>query len=142
MKFKVILVDSNLHRWIIGLAAIQMARESNVSVIQSLQKDLDAQLELVKSYTEQDNQLNAAINALQFVWDAFGRSRCCIGNIFRAEKNALQHQYDATIHEVNARLSEKANLQINLNETRDTVRETNQDVRSPNLNDRTTLPTV
>ena len=68
MKFKVILaIDSNLNRWIIGLAAVQMARESNVSVIQSLQKDLDAQLELVKSYTEQDNQLNAAINALQFV---------------------------------------------------------------------------
>lgn len=67
MKFKVIRFDSRFsidHR---HLAAVQMARESNVSVIQSLQKDLDAQLELVKSYTEQDNQLNAAINALQFV---------------------------------------------------------------------------
>lgn len=113
----------------LNLAAIQMARESNVSVIQSLQKDLDAQLELVKSYTEQDNQLNVAINALQFVTTlSFHRFRNLLF-YSRAEKNALQSQYDATIHEVNARLSDKSNLQINLNETRDTVRETNQDVR-------------
>jgi hypothetical protein len=45
---------------------------------------------------------------------------------FRADKSALQNQYDRTITEVNQRLSDKANLQINLNETRDTVRETNQ----------------
>lgn len=47
----------------------------------------------------------------------------------RAEKNALQNQYDNTIHEVNERISEKSTLQINLNETRDTVRETNEHVR-------------
>ncbi len=67
MKFKVFRIFEFLFHRSSILAAVQMARESNVSVIQSLQKDLDAQLELVKSYTEQDNQLNAAINALQFV---------------------------------------------------------------------------
>jgi hypothetical protein len=45
--------------------------------------------------------------------------------ILRADKNALQQHYDSTITEVNQRLSDKALLQINLNETRDTVRETN-----------------
>ncbi|CAF2152559.1 unnamed protein product [Rotaria magnacalcarata] len=44
----------------------------------------------------------------------------------QADKNALQQQYDTTINEVNQRLSDKATLQISLNETRDTVRETNQ----------------
>ena len=48
--------------------------------------------------------------------------------IFRADKNALQQHYDTTITEVNQRISDKAVLQINLNETRDTVRETNQHV--------------
>ena len=42
-----------------------MARESNVSVIQKLQKELDTHLQQVKEYTEQDRQLNAAISALQ-----------------------------------------------------------------------------
>ena len=46
--------------------------------------------------------------------------------ISRGEKNSLQQRYDTTITEVNQRLSDKATLQINLNETRDTVRETNQ----------------
>ncbi|CAF1358010.1 unnamed protein product [Rotaria sordida] len=89
-------------------AAVNMARESNVSVIQKLQNELDTQLEQVREYTDQDKQLSTAINTLQ------------------AEKNSLQHQYDTTITEVNQRVSEKATLQISLNETRDTVRETNQ----------------
>ncbi|CAF4500284.1 unnamed protein product, partial [Rotaria sp. Silwood2] len=89
-------------------AAVNMARESNVSVIQTLQKELDTHLEKVREYTDQDKQLTAAINGLQ------------------AEKNALQQQYDTTITEVNQRVSDKATLQITLNETRDTVRETNQ----------------
>lgn len=46
--------------------------------------------------------------------------------ISRGEKNSLQQRYDTTISEVNNRLSDKATLQINLNETRDTVRETNE----------------
>lgn len=46
----------------------------------------------------------------------------------RADKNALQQQYDTIIADVNQRVSDKSTLQINLNETRDTVRETNQDV--------------
>ncbi|CAF3026908.1 unnamed protein product [Rotaria sp. Silwood2] len=91
-------------------AAVNMARESNVSVIQTLQKELDTHLEKVREYTDQDKQLTAAINGLQ------------------AEKNALQQQYDTTITEVNQRVSDKATLQITLNETRDTVRETNQHV--------------
>ncbi|CAF1140638.1 unnamed protein product [Rotaria sordida] len=89
-------------------AAVNMARESNVSVIQKLQNELDTHLEQVREYTDQDKQLSTAINTLQ------------------AEKNSLQHQYDTTITEVNQRVSEKATLQISLNETRDTVRETNQ----------------
>ncbi|CAF3561740.1 unnamed protein product [Rotaria sordida] len=89
-------------------AAVNMARESNVSVIQKLQNELDTHLEQVREYTDQDKQLSIAINTLQ------------------AEKNSLQHQYDTTITEVNQRVSEKATLQISLNETRDTVRETNQ----------------
>ncbi len=51
----------------------------------------------------------------------------------RADKNALQQQYDTTIADVNQRVSDKATLQINLNETRDTVRETNQDVSYDNM---------
>jgi hypothetical protein len=47
---------------------------------------------------------------------------------YRADKNASQHQYDTTITDVNQRISDKAVLQINLNETRDTVRETNEHV--------------
>jgi uncharacterized protein (DUF39 family) len=46
----------------------------------------------------------------------------------------LQHQYDRTITEVNRRLSDKATLQIRLNETRDTVRETNQYVSNTEIN--------
>jgi len=51
----------------------------------------------------------------------------------RADKNALQQQYDTTIADVNQRISDKATLQITLNETRDTVRETNQDVSYDNM---------
>jgi ElaB/YqjD/DUF883 family membrane-anchored ribosome-binding protein len=51
----------------------------------------------------------------------------------RAEKNELQQRYDSTITEINQRLSNKATLQINLNETRDTVRETNQYVGYDNI---------
>ncbi len=53
---------------------------------------------------------------------------------FRADKSALQTQYDRTITEVNQRLSDKATLQIGLNETRDTVRETNQHVSDVEMN--------
>ncbi|CAF4416775.1 unnamed protein product, partial [Adineta steineri] len=53
-------------------------------------------------------QLNAGIQALQ------------------AEKKRLQDQYAATINEVNQRISEKAALQISLNEARDNVRDTNK----------------
>ena len=42
-----------------------MARESNVSVIQSLQRELDGQLQQLRNYTDQDNELNTAISALQ-----------------------------------------------------------------------------
>ncbi|CAF3687528.1 unnamed protein product [Rotaria socialis] len=49
-----------------------------------------------------------------------------ISSTLQADKNALQQQYDTTINEVNQRLSDKATLQISLNETRDTVRENNQ----------------
>ncbi len=42
-----------------------MARESNVTVIQKLQKELDTYLQQVREYTEQDTLLNAAITALQ-----------------------------------------------------------------------------
>ena len=42
-----------------------MTRDSNVSVIQKLQKELDTYLQQVREYTEQDGQLNAAIRALQ-----------------------------------------------------------------------------
>jgi len=46
-------------------AAVNMARESNVSVIQNLQKELDAHLEKVKQFSEQDKQLTQAISMLQ-----------------------------------------------------------------------------
>ncbi|CAF2064050.1 unnamed protein product [Rotaria magnacalcarata] len=88
--------------------AVNMARESNVSVIQKLQKELDTLLERVRAYTDQDKELTVAINSLQ------------------AEKSALQQQYDSTITDVNHRVCDKATLQITLNETRDAVRETNQ----------------
>ena len=48
--------------------------------------------------------------------------------VSRAEKTSLQHQYDTTIEEINRRMSQRAKLQITLNETRDTVRETNEHV--------------
>jgi PhoPQ-activated pathogenicity-related protein len=47
------------------IAAVRMARESNVTVIQKLQKELDTYLQQVREYTEQDTLLNAAITALQ-----------------------------------------------------------------------------
>jgi hypothetical protein len=50
---------------ILIIAAVNMARQSNVSVIQTLQKELDAHLQQVREYTEQDTQLTAAISALQ-----------------------------------------------------------------------------
>ncbi|UJR21799.1 hypothetical protein I4U23_024874 [Adineta vaga] len=88
--------------------AIKMARVSNLSVIQQLQKELDTYLEQIRGCTEQDKQYLKAIQELQ------------------AEKKRLQDQYDATINEVNERVSQKASLQIRLNETRDAVRETNR----------------
>lgn len=42
-----------------------MARESNISVIQKLQKELDGHLQLVREYTERDAQFNVAISTLQ-----------------------------------------------------------------------------
>lgn len=42
-----------------------MARESNITVIQKLQKELDTHLQHVRENTEQDTQLNVAITALQ-----------------------------------------------------------------------------
>jgi hypothetical protein len=50
---------------ILIIAAVNMARQSNVSVIQTLQKELDAHLQQVREFTEQDTQLTAAISALQ-----------------------------------------------------------------------------
>jgi hypothetical protein len=47
------------------IAAVRMARESNVSVIQNLQQELDTYLEQVRQYTEKDTQLNAAVSTLQ-----------------------------------------------------------------------------
>ncbi|CAF0719881.1 unnamed protein product [Adineta ricciae] len=88
--------------------AIKMARVSNLSVIQQLQNELDKYLQQVRDCTEQDKNYLKAIQDLQ------------------AEKKRLQDQYNATINEVNERLSQKAALQIKLNETRDAVRETNK----------------
>jgi hypothetical protein len=42
-----------------------MARESNLTVIQTLQKELDGYLQQVREYTERDTQLNTAITTLQ-----------------------------------------------------------------------------
>jgi hypothetical protein len=42
-----------------------MARESNLSVIQKLQQELDTYLQQVRENTEQDTKLNAAISVLQ-----------------------------------------------------------------------------
>ncbi|CAF1528481.1 unnamed protein product, partial [Didymodactylos carnosus] len=89
-------------------SAVNCARESNTSVIHRLQNELDALLKQLKEHNERDASLNTEIVVLQ------------------AEKNALQQRYDETIALVNQRMSDKAKLQINLNETRDTVRETNQ----------------
>lgn len=42
-----------------------MARESNISVIQKLQNELDTHLQQVRENTEQDTYLNKAITTLQ-----------------------------------------------------------------------------
>lgn len=42
-----------------------MTRESNVSVIQKLQKELDGYLEQVREYTAQDTQLSTSVGTLQ-----------------------------------------------------------------------------
>lgn len=42
-----------------------MARASNVTVIQSLQNELDGHLEKVKQFSEQDKQLTQTISTLQ-----------------------------------------------------------------------------
>ena len=47
------------------IAAVRMARESNISVIQKLKKELDGHLQLVREYTERDAQFNTAISTLQ-----------------------------------------------------------------------------
>ncbi len=65
MKFKVTNKTSSFRELFIIIAAVRLARESNVSVIQKLQNELDAYLQQVREYTEQDTQLNAAISALQ-----------------------------------------------------------------------------
>jgi hypothetical protein len=42
-----------------------MARESNLSVIQQLQKELDTYLQQIRENTEQETQFNTEIKALQ-----------------------------------------------------------------------------
>lgn len=68
MKFKVdrksILLLSQLIVSLI-IAAVRMARESNISVIQKLQKELDGHLQLVREYTDRDAQFNTSISTLQ-----------------------------------------------------------------------------
>jgi hypothetical protein len=67
MKFKVkIQIQNNLIReFFIIIAAVRMARESNLSVIQKFQEELDGYLQQVREYTLQDTQLNTSIGTLQ-----------------------------------------------------------------------------
>jgi hypothetical protein len=68
MKFKVTKKKRSHYlslAFFIIIAAVRMARESNVSVIQTLQKELDTHLQQVRKYTEHDTQLNTAVSALQ-----------------------------------------------------------------------------
>jgi hypothetical protein len=67
MKFKVkIQIQNNLIRELfIIIAAVRMARESNLSVIQKFQEELDGYLQQVREYTLQDTQLNTSIGTLQ-----------------------------------------------------------------------------
>jgi hypothetical protein len=67
MKFKVkIQFQNNLIReFFIIIAAVRMARESNLSVIQKFQEELDGYLQQVREYTLQDTQLNTSIGTLQ-----------------------------------------------------------------------------
>ncbi len=50
---------------LIIIAAIKMARESNLSVIQQLQKELDTYLQQIRENTKQETQFNTEIKALQ-----------------------------------------------------------------------------
>jgi hypothetical protein len=45
--------------------AVKMARESNLHVIQQLQKELDTYLQQVREYTEQDKHFIKSIEELQ-----------------------------------------------------------------------------
>ncbi len=67
MKFKVKLFKSSFlnHIHFHHIAAVRMARESNITVIQTLQKELDTYLQQVREYTERDTQLNTSIGTLQ-----------------------------------------------------------------------------
>ncbi|XP_021379654.1 coiled-coil domain-containing protein 175-like isoform X2 [Mizuhopecten yessoensis] len=91
-------------------AAVESARQSNADVLQKLQEQLDGishnTVYLEKRQQELDKQ-NAVLHP---------------------QRELVKEQHEQIISQLNQRMAEKASLQITLNETRDKVRQTNQDI--------------
>lgn len=85
----------------------QAARESNNEVITDLKEKLSELTKCIQTLHKRDKQLSEEIN------------------IMKPEKSALEKKHEDYIQSLNEYMAQKAVCQIKLNETRDTLRETN-----------------
>ncbi|KAK3733004.1 hypothetical protein RRG08_002609 [Elysia crispata] len=92
------------------MVAVNAARQSNVDALKDLQEQLDkmnnnmAELEVRARELERENA------------------------ILHPERELLKQQHEEIISQLNQKMADKATMQIALNETRDKVRQANQDI--------------
>ncbi|XP_069116380.1 coiled-coil domain-containing protein 175-like isoform X3 [Argopecten irradians] len=91
-------------------AAVESARQSNADVLRKLQEQLD-EINRNTVYLETRQQELDKENA-----------------VLHPQRELVKEQHEQIISQLNQRMAEKASLQITLNETRDKVRQTNQDI--------------
>ncbi|KAK3583339.1 hypothetical protein CHS0354_038952 [Potamilus streckersoni] len=91
-------------------AAVKSARESNAEALNNLRNQL-AQITQNIAYLEKRHKELDEENA-----------------ILHPERELIREQHEEIISQLNRRMAEKASMQIMLNETRDNVRQTNQDI--------------
>ncbi|KAJ8044674.1 hypothetical protein HOLleu_07468 [Holothuria leucospilota] len=92
------------------LEALQSARHSNAEELKSLQEKLNELNTEIDSQEEKQRQLSKE-NA-----------------VLHPERDMVRRQHEEVIAQLNQRMADKAGKQITLNETRDKLRETNQQI--------------
>ncbi|GFO41405.1 myosin-2 heavy chain-like [Plakobranchus ocellatus] len=92
------------------MEAVSAARQSNVDALKELQEQLD--------------KMNSNMTELELKARELERENA----ILHPERELLKQQHEEIISQLNQKMADKATMQIALNETRDKVRQANQDI--------------